>query len=56
MVLSETFLKDNNELNIDNYIWISHNRTDVNVRAVRGSGGVGILLHDHITRNYIAIM
>ena len=52
MVLCETFLKDNNELNIDNYIWISHNRTDVNVRAVRGSGGVGILLHDRITRNY----
>jgi len=52
LVLCETFLTNNNELNINKYVWISHNRTEVNARAVRGSGGVGILLHDRITRSY----
>ena len=49
LCLSETFLKGDDAFDIDKYTWIGHNRTDINRKAVRGSGGVGVLLHDRIT-------
>ena len=52
LVLCETFLRDGNVVDIDNYTWIPHNRLDIDPRAVRGSGGVGILVHSRVTNAY----
>lgn len=42
--LCETHLKDNREINLPGYTWFGQNRQKLSSRAVRGSGGVGILL------------
>ena len=39
-----THLVDTQELTINGYTWIGHNRVDLDPKAVRGSGGVGILI------------
>ena len=52
VVLSETFLKDENVVVIDQYTWIAHNREELDARAVRGSGGVGVLVHQRVTNQY----
>lgn len=44
LCLSETFLRDDQRLEIPDYTWIGQNRTVINRRATRGSGGVGILI------------
>ena len=33
---------------IDGYVWFGNNRTDIDFRAVRGSGGVGILIKEEL--------
>ena len=32
-------------IDISNYVWYGHNRSNISRRAIRGSGGVGILIH-----------
>ena len=44
--LCETFLRKNDTINIPGYKWFGHNRANISKRAVRGSGGVGILVKD----------
>ena len=42
--VSETFLTDQQEINVPGYKWFSNNRKHIAKRAWRGSGGVGILI------------
>ena len=52
LCLSETFLRSNEELYIDSYNWYGINRTKIHNKAKRGSGGVGVLIHNRITSIY----
>ena len=37
-----------NQINIDSYSWFGHNRKHILPSARRGSGGVGLLVKDHV--------
>ena len=50
--LCETFLVNNTVINIDGYTWFGNNRTAINNRATRGSGGVGILVKNEVCNNF----
>ena len=50
--INETFLRDNETLDIHNYRWIGRNRTNINPRALRGSGGVGFLIKKEVELMY----
>ena len=50
--LCETFLRGSDGLNIPGYRWFGHNRLNISRRAVRGSGGVGILFKDSFFEEY----
>ena len=43
LALCETFLRNNEEIYIDGYKFIGHNRTKLHKNAKRGSGGICIL-------------
>ena len=40
----ETWLRDGEEVEFEGYHWVGHNRGRLNKNAVRGSGGVGLLI------------
>ncbi|MDA8001866.1 MAG: endonuclease/exonuclease/phosphatase family protein [Alphaproteobacteria bacterium] len=42
--LVETWLKDDEKVDYDGYCWFGHNRSCLSRKAVRGSGGVGVLV------------
>ena len=44
LALCETFLRDDQVIELDNYKWIGHNRLHLAQNAARGSGGVGLLV------------
>lgn len=44
LALCETFLRENDEIQVDGYKFIGHNRNKVHPNAKRGSGGVGVLI------------
>ena len=44
LALCETFLRDNDEISVDGYKFIGHNRTNIHKNARRGSGGIGVLI------------
>ena len=44
--LCETFLRNSEAISLEGYKWIGHNRTNISRRAVRGSGGVGVLVKE----------
>ena len=48
LCLSETHLKDGKNIDIQGFTWFGFNRTIRHVRAVRGSGGVGILIKNTV--------
>ena len=48
MCLTETHLTGDNVLNVTGYTWYGHNRTLRHVNAVKGSGGVGILVKNKL--------
>ncbi len=50
--LCETWLKDNQQISIPGYIWYGQNRLDLSKSAVRGSGGVGILVSVGIANQF----
>ena len=52
MCLSETHLKNNNNIDIHGFTWYGHNRVVKHVNAVRGSGGVGILIKDQLMNDF----
>ena len=46
MCWCETFLKSSEIISIGGYKWFGNNRTSISKRAVRGSGGVGVLVKE----------
>ena len=50
--ICETFLRDNDQLSLDDYTWYGKNRSHTNVRACRGSGGVGAFVHSRVLRDF----
>ena len=47
--INETWIKDDNDsINIEGYQWYGHRRRTVNRRAVKGFGGVGVLVANHL--------
>ena len=50
--LNETFLRGNTCLQLNGYSWFGNNRTNIHRRAVRGSGGVGILVKSNMFEIY----
>ena len=52
MALSETFLRGNERLNIDGYVFYGHNRENLHRNATRGSAGIGILVKRDILESF----
>jgi len=52
LCVCETFLRGNDGINIPGYRWFGNNRLNISKRAVRGSGGVGILIKDSLFNKY----
>jgi exonuclease III len=50
--LSETHLRDNQEFNVDGYTSFLHNREYIHRNAVKGSGGVAVLVKDNLFSEY----
>ena len=50
--ICETHLAGNNGISVPGYTWYGHNRTELNANAIRGSGGVGFLIANHILNDY----
>ena len=48
----ETFLRGNNELQLDGYTWLGNNHKALSKRAIRGSGGVGLFIRDSLFLKY----
>ena len=48
----ETFLIGDECINIEGFQWIGNNRKILSRQALRGSGGVGILIRDSLADNY----
>ena len=46
--LCETFLIKEEVISLPGYVWYGNNRKSISKRAIRGSGGVGILLKDWV--------
>ena len=46
--LCETFLRNSEIISIEGYQWFGHNRTNISKRAVRGYGGVGVLVKENM--------
>ena len=44
MALVETWLKGDEDVVVEGYNWFGHNRKHLHRNAVRGSGGVGVLV------------
>lgn len=50
--LCETWLKENQQIAIPGYKWYGQNRSDLSRSAVRGSGGVGVLVSNTIGNQF----
>ena len=48
LFVQETWLHADDTLDIDGYTWLGRNRTKISTDPARGSGGVGLLVHDSI--------
>ena len=50
--LCETFLVGDEGINIEGFRWIGNNRKILSRRALRGSGGVGVLIRNLLAEDY----
>ena len=50
--LCETFLKNEQTIEVPGYCWFGNNRKSISKRAFRVSGGVGILIRDSVLKQY----
>ena len=50
--LVETWLKGREEIVVDGYKWFGCNRHTLHKKAVRGSGGVGVLIREEVLKEY----
>ena len=48
LAITETWLQGNESVKVDNYRWIGNNRKQCHSRAMRGSGGVGLLVNNKV--------
>ena len=48
----ESHLIADEVLSIDGYIWFGNNRKQISPRARKGSGGVGILIREHLVQQF----
>ena len=46
--ISETHLKDNNNIDFEGYTWFSNNRSNTHINAWSGSGGVAFLIRNSL--------
>ena len=46
--ISESHLRPNDSITLNGYTWYGHNRTQLSINAVRGSGGVGFFIKDSV--------
>ena len=42
--VSESHLRPDESIKLNGYTWYGHNRTQLSINALRGSGGVGFFL------------
>lgn len=54
--VAETHLRNENVIELANYIWFGHNRDNIHSRARSGSGGVGFLVSNNILEQYNVII
>ena len=47
-VIEHNLLSNNDQLFVENYIWIGHNRKNIHINARKGSGDVGFLVHNRL--------
>ena len=50
--LCETWLRETNAIVYEGYTWIGQNRCKIAKKAVRGSGGVGMLVKDNVYNKF----
>ena len=50
VALIEMWLKGEEEITVEGYRWFGRNRWRLHSRAVRGSGGVGLLVHEEVLK------
>ena len=53
MALVETWLKGEEEIVVEGYRWFGRNRRNLHRNAVRGSGGVGLLVREEVLERYV---
>ena len=51
--ICESWLVEDEVISVDEYKWYGHNRVDLSSRAVRGSGGVGVLIKKSVLSMYV---
>ena len=52
LCLTETHLCGNEVINLPGYMWFGHNRKSVHKKVWRGSGGVGVLVANHVLESF----
>ena len=52
VALVETWLKGEEEIGVKGYRWFGRNRRRLHRKAVRGLGGVGLLVHEEVLERY----
>ena len=52
IALVETWLKGEEEIMVEGYRWFGYNRRTLHRKAVRGSGGVGVLIREEVLKEY----
>ena len=53
-ILCETWLKEDQTVSLPRYSWFGQNRLRISQRAIRRSGGVGILVKSNLLQDYNA--
>ena len=48
----ETWLRGEEVIEVDGYRWVGRNRRGLHRKAVRGSGGVGLLIKEEVLESY----
>ena len=52
MAVVETWLRGEEVIEVDGYRWFGRNRKGLHRKAVRGSGGVGLLIREEVLEGY----
>ena len=52
LTFNETHLKDEENVSLPGYTWFGQNRSQLQVRARKASGGVGILVRNSLFKTY----